>query len=97
MQYLIDFWQKQAHPLGKLLYTERNPRDYIQAKKFAAPLNQLYSYQPQSGNDADSCIVLEPVSTDVYRIRLKNYNLCLTAITLLGRPPPSRRGPSCCK
>ena len=34
---------------------------------------------PQSGNDADSCIVLEPVSTDVYRIKLKNYNLYLTA------------------
>lgn len=34
---------------------------------------------PQSGNDADSSIVLEPVSTDVYRIKLKNYNLYLTA------------------
>lgn len=34
---------------------------------------------PQSGNDADSSIVLEPISTDVYRIKLKNYNLYLTA------------------
>lgn len=34
---------------------------------------------PQAGNDADSCIVLEAVSTDVYRIKLKNYNLYLTA------------------
>ena len=34
---------------------------------------------PQAGNDADSCIVLEAVSTDVYRIRLKNYKLYLTA------------------
>lgn len=34
---------------------------------------------PQSGNDANSSIVLEPISTDVYRIKLKNYNLYLTA------------------
>ena len=34
---------------------------------------------PQSGNDADSSVVLEPVATDVYRIKLKNYNLYLTA------------------
>ncbi len=34
---------------------------------------------PQAGNDADSSVVLEPVSTDVYRIKLKNYNLYLTA------------------
>lgn len=34
---------------------------------------------PQSGNDADSSIILEPISTNVYRIKLKNYNLYLTA------------------
>lgn len=34
---------------------------------------------PQAGNDADSFIELQPVSTDVYRIKLKNYNLYLTA------------------
>lgn len=34
---------------------------------------------PQAGNDADSSIELYPVSTDVYRIKLKNYNLYLTA------------------
>ncbi len=34
---------------------------------------------PQAGNDADSSIILEPVCTDVYRIKLKNYNLYLTA------------------
>lgn len=34
---------------------------------------------PQSGNDTDSSVVLEPVATDVYRIKLKNYNLYLTA------------------
>ena len=34
---------------------------------------------PQSGNDADSSIELNPVSTDVYRIKLKNYDLYLTA------------------
>lgn len=34
---------------------------------------------PQAGNDADSSIILEPVCTDVYRIKLKNYGLYLTA------------------
>lgn len=34
---------------------------------------------PQSDNDANSSIVLETMSTDVYRIKLKNYNLYLTA------------------
>lgn len=33
---------------------------------------------PQSGNDTNSSIVLEPISTGVYRIKLKNYNLYLT-------------------
>lgn len=34
---------------------------------------------PQSGNDTDSSIVLEAVCCDVYRIKLKNYGLYLTA------------------
>ena len=36
---------------------------------------------PQAGNDADSCITLTPVNaaSNIYTIKLKNYNLYLTA------------------
>lgn len=36
---------------------------------------------PQAGNDADSCITLTPVNaaSNIYKIKLKNYNLYLTA------------------
>ena len=34
---------------------------------------------PQSGNDADSSVILESVASDVFRIKLKNYDLYLTA------------------
>lgn len=36
---------------------------------------------PESGNDVDSCVIIQPVdvANNIYRIKLKNYNLYMTA------------------